>query len=96
MVLRGSNIVGIHQNLLQALVSLPNILTVILVESTQCLDLVVQVPSQRLREGLNETLDFLTIVSLHWTSLRVRLKLLESRRERSVLLDIAAHEPLNT
>jgi hypothetical protein len=88
-----SNIVCIHQALFETLISLPYSLAVVFVESSQSFNLVMQVTSQRLREVFDEAPELPSVIVSGKTSPRVVLKQIKSRRECSVLLYVAFHEP---
>lgn len=90
-----SNIVCIHQALLQSLVSLPYTLAIVLIESSQSVDLVVQMLTQRLRKRFDEALDLLPVIVFWRTCLGVLVKRIESWRECSVLFYVAFHDSLD-
>ena len=82
-----------HQKLLKMIVSLTYPLAVVYVESSKCVNLLVQMLGQRIGKAFDEISDTLTIIVCGKTGPSVLLELIESRRECSVLLYIAFHQP---
>ena len=87
-----SYIVCSHQTLFEMNVSSSYLFTVVHVKSPQCIDLVVQMTSQRLSKRFDKTPQLPSVIVFGRTSPSIVFKYFKSRRERSMLLYVALHK----
>jgi hypothetical protein len=94
-LLEPSHIIRRHQTLLQPLIRLPHLLTIILIQRPQRLNLIPQMLGQRPSEGIDQPPQFLPVVLQGGARPRVLLEGVKPRGERAVLLDVLRHEALD-
>ena len=90
-----SDIVGSHEGFLKMVVCLPYTLAVMVIESSQSFNFIMQMLSQWLCKPFDEASDLSSVILLRQASLSVLLKHIESRCECLVLLYVAFHDSLN-
>lgn len=91
---KSTYVIGLHQNVYKALISLSYLFAVIFVKASQCFNLFIQMSVERFGKCVYQATKVVRIKLLGKASSRICIKSLEPRCEHSVLLNIAFHDAL--